>query len=101
MKEVQTLKERIDAGTTAQAPEEHATLSRIGEALDHNDFSPRFGQMILERIKKEFSLDALNDYKAVQDKVIQWIGENITIYKEEKFPRLPRSCYMTCPPESP
>ncbi|MDR2397480.1 MAG: flagellar biosynthesis protein FlhF, partial [Spirochaetaceae bacterium] len=97
LKEVQTLKERIDAGTTAQAPEEHATLNRIAEVLEYNDFSPRFSQMILERIKKEFSLDALNDYKAVQDKVIQWIGENITIYKEEKFQRLPRIMVLVGP----
>ncbi|MDR1956127.1 MAG: flagellar biosynthesis protein FlhF [Treponema sp.] len=97
LKEVQTLKERIDAGTVSSAPEEHPTLNRIGEVLGHNDFSLRFSQMILERIKKEFSLDALNDYKAVQDKVIEWIGESITIYKEEKFQRLPRIMVLVGP----
>ncbi|MDR2633480.1 MAG: flagellar biosynthesis protein FlhF [Treponema sp.] len=97
LKEVQTLKERIDAGPVSQAPEEHPTLSRIGEVLGYNDFSLRFSHMILERIKKEFSLDALNDYKAVQDKVIQWIGESIIIYKEEKFQRLPRIMVLVGP----
>jgi flagellar biosynthesis protein FlhF len=97
LKEVRTLKEQIAANTAAAPPEEHSTLSRIEDILFLNDFSSTYSQTILDRIKREFSLDGLNDYNAVQDKVLEWIGESITIYKEEKFQRLPRIMVLVGP----
>ncbi|MDR1867055.1 MAG: AAA family ATPase [Treponema sp.] len=90
LNEVRTLKERIDAGTINTVPAEHTTIKRVDELLILNDFSPGFRQTIQERIKKECSIDMLNDYNAVQDSVLEWIGESIRIYKEEKFQQRPR-----------
>jgi flagellar biosynthesis protein FlhF len=97
LKEVRTLKERIEANAASNPAEEHPTLSRIEDILFRNDFSPTYSQNILERIKRECSIEALNDYTAVQDKVLEWIGESITIYKEEKFQRLPRIVVLVGP----
>ncbi|MDR0562948.1 MAG: flagellar biosynthesis protein FlhF [Spirochaetaceae bacterium] len=97
LKEVKELKQQISATASAGQTEKHSTISRIEEILDINDFSPIFSQTILDRIKKEFSLDGLNDYTAVQDTVLEWIGESITVYKEEKFQRLPRIMVLVGP----
>ncbi|GHU26868.1 flagellar biosynthesis protein FlhF [Spirochaetia bacterium] len=94
--EVRTLKEKIDAGVPQQNPD-HAHINRINEILTLNDFSPSFRLMITERIKKECSLDMLNDYELVQDKVLEWIGESISIYKEEKFQKKPRILALVGP----
>jgi flagellar biosynthesis protein FlhF len=96
LKEVRTLKEQIAANAAAPS-EEHPTLSRIGDILFLNDFSSAYSQTILDRIKKEISLEGLNDYNAVQDRVLEWIGESITIYKEEKFQRMPRIMVLVGP----
>jgi flagellar biosynthesis protein FlhF len=94
--EVITLREQF-AATAAPVPEEHPALSRIDEVLTVNDFSPGYRKKILDRIKKEFSLDALEDYRAVQDRVVEWIGESITIYKEEKSRKRPRVLVLVGP----
>jgi flagellar biosynthesis protein FlhF len=97
LKEVQTIKEQLVANASTLSNEEHPTISRIGDILFLNDFSSTYSQTILDRIKKEFSLDTLNDYNTVQDKVLEWIGESITLYKEEKYQRLPRIMVLVGP----
>jgi flagellar biosynthesis protein FlhF len=97
LKEVQGIKEKIDARALPSAQDEHPAIKRLGEVLELNDFSSDYRAMILGKAKKEFSLDALNDYDAVQDKALEWIGESITIYKEEKFHRLPRILVLIGP----
>ncbi|MDR3333795.1 MAG: flagellar biosynthesis protein FlhF [Treponema sp.] len=98
LSEVRTLKEKIEANAVGGSPsEEHPTLDRIEEILTLNDFSPPYCQNVLDRIKREFSLDALNKYEAVQDRVLEWIGESIILYKEDKFQRRPRIMALVGP----
>ncbi|AEF81883.1 flagellar biosynthesis protein FlhF [Leadbettera azotonutricia] len=97
LKEVLGIKERMEAQALPSAQDEHPTLKQLEEVLVLNDFSASYRAMILGRAKKEFSIDALNDYDAVQDKALEWIGESITIYKEEKFHRLPRIIILVGP----
>jgi flagellar biosynthesis protein FlhF len=52
---------------------------------------------MLERIKKEFTLDSLDDFDLVQDKVVEWIGESIKIRREPKNPRRPRILVLVGP----
>ena len=95
LSEVRNLKERIDA--SALKNDEHTSLQRIKDTLILNDFSQTYRQVILDRIKKEFSLDALNNYDMVQDKVLEWIGQSITIYQEEEFQKRPRILVLVGP----
>jgi flagellar biosynthesis protein FlhF len=97
LSEVKIIKEKIDetnaavsSGVQAQAPMEHSTLTRLEEILNLNDFTSAYRKKLLERARKEFSLDALEDFDAVQDKVVEWIGESIQIYREDYFQRQPR-----------
>ncbi|HOS31204.1 MAG TPA: flagellar biosynthesis protein FlhF [Treponemataceae bacterium] len=62
------------------APEEHPTVSRILNLLEQNDFSSQFIRIMSERMKKTCSLSDLEDYDSVQERVVEWIAESISIH---------------------
>jgi flagellar biosynthesis protein FlhF len=93
LKEVLEIKKRIE-----ESPgEEHPTLKQIGELLDLNDFSPSYSRNILDRVRKEFSLENLEDYDAVQNQVVEWIGESIRIYSGDTAKNRPRIMILVGP----
>ena len=59
--------------------EKHATIKKIEELLAENEFTFSYINQISEKIKKNFSLEALDDFKAVERKVVDWIGHSILI----------------------
>lgn len=81
LKEVQELKQQM-ATEVPVDHEQHPTIQRIEELLIQNDFSVRYIRKMLSRIKKEFSLEALDDFTGVQNRVIEWIGEGIRLFDE-------------------
>lgn len=95
LEEVKSIKERLDTGGVSQ--EDHPALLRLREVLTLNDFSQTYIQNILERCRKAFSIDAFNDYDTVQDTVLEWIGESITLYQEEKFQKRPHIMVLVGP----
>ncbi|MDR0378128.1 MAG: flagellar biosynthesis protein FlhF [Spirochaetaceae bacterium] len=100
LSEVRTIKEQI-ANTSgpyaAVSGAEHPSISRIQEILHKNDFTPQYTGNIIDRIRKEFALDGLEDFTALQDTVVEWIGESIALYKEEKLRRHPRIMVLVGP----
>jgi flagellar biosynthesis protein FlhF len=97
LNEVRDIKEKIEKQNSPAPREEHPTVSRIEEILVLNDFSLSYREGIRNRIKKEFSLEGLNDYDAVQDKVQEWIGESISVLREKKFYRRPKTMILVGP----
>jgi flagellar biosynthesis protein FlhF len=103
LSEVRTIKEKIDsvsvsAGTgAAPAFADHPTLTRIGDILNQNDFTPHYRTSIMDRVRREFSLEALEDFGAVEEKVVEWIGESIRIYREDQYQRKPRIVVLVGP----
>jgi flagellar biosynthesis protein FlhF len=95
--QVETLTEKIDAKVLPQKDEEHPTLEKLEELFAQNDFSPGYTRMMLDRVRKEFSLDGLEDFDAVQDRVLEWIGETITIHTETPPRRPPRILVLVGP----
>ncbi|MDR2069193.1 MAG: flagellar biosynthesis protein FlhF [Spirochaetaceae bacterium] len=93
LNEVLNLKKKLNT----PPGEEHSTLTRIGEILDLNDFSPGYSRNILDRMKKEFPLEILNDYDQVQDQVVEWIGESIDIFKPDPPKKRPRIMILVGP----
>ncbi|MCK9171008.1 MAG: hypothetical protein M0P01_11405 [Treponema sp.] len=63
--------------------EKHPTVKKIEELLADNEFTYSYISDISARIKSSFSLEALEDFKTVQRKVVDWIGESITITPEK------------------
>ncbi|MDR1420511.1 MAG: flagellar biosynthesis protein FlhF [Treponema sp.] len=82
LREVRSIKEKIDAGENRNAgEEEHPSFTRLGELLEQNDFSPSYSRGIFERIRKECPLDTLDNFDDLEGKVLEWIGEGVKLYR--------------------
>jgi flagellar biosynthesis protein FlhF len=87
LKEIQGLRESLEArafaGSVAEAAsgsgELHPSLAKMEDLLTANDFSGDFIAAILDRAKREFSLEALENYPVLMAAVVGWIGERIEI----------------------
>jgi flagellar biosynthesis protein FlhF len=95
--EVRMIKEKLENSDLSGSKEEHPTLNRIDDILILNDFSSSYRKAMLEKVRKEISLAGLNNYQAVQDKVLEWIGESIKIYEAGKFNVRPRIMILVGP----
>lgn len=65
--------------------DKHETIKKIEEMLKDNDFSEAFIEMIEEKIRNDFSLDQLENFDLVERRVVDWIGESISIAKESVY----------------
>jgi len=95
--EVKTIKEKLENQGLAGSREEHPTLNRIEDILILNEFPASYRKTLLERVRKEVSLEGLNNFDVVQDKVLEWIGESIKIYENDKFNVRPRIMILVGP----
>jgi flagellar biosynthesis protein FlhF len=85
------LKEIQDKISTGTPQTEHPHLARISQMLRQNDFSDRYTASIMERSRKELSLETLEDFNAIQNRVIEWIGESVKIYSTPEKPEAAKS----------
>ena len=97
MEEIRSIKEKLENQGVSSSREEHPNLNRIEDILILNDFPPTYRKIILDRVKKEFSLEALDHFFPLQDKIIEWIGESIKIYEEDKFKISPKIIILVGP----
>ncbi|MCL2276929.1 MAG: AAA family ATPase [Treponema sp.] len=82
---INELKDMVQKNNIANnnGKDEHPAFIRVKELLRQNDFSEKYIEKMLDRLKKEMSLDQLNDLKTVQDHLLNWIGESISVFKED------------------
>lgn len=92
---LEEIKEKIE--NTSGAKEEHPALTRCAELLKLNDFSNSYIEKMLAKARKELSLDNLEDPDLVHERLIEWIGESINIYKEEQTRHKPRIMVLVGP----
>jgi flagellar biosynthesis protein FlhF len=98
-----SLEEKIEEKFAEVSPapppvrEEHANLARLADILILNDFSRTYQEKLLERVRKECPLDILEDFDALQDRILEWIGESITIFKEKPVRQPPRIMVLVGP----
>jgi flagellar biosynthesis protein FlhF len=87
MKEVLLgLTEKLNAAAASSARKDaHPSIAKICDLLYENDFSVSYVRRITDRIKKEFSLEELENFEALEDRVVDWIGESISLYNPEKL----------------
>jgi flagellar biosynthesis protein FlhF len=86
LKEVRALNEKVETKLEPRPREEnqdHSVLGKLEEDLALNDFSPAYIRMMIERVRREFALEDLDDYERVQRTVAVWIGESISVYREK------------------
>jgi len=73
--------EKQDQISAKSAPrQDHPSLLRITQILRQNEFSERYINGLLDRARKELPLETLDDYTAVQNQALVWIGESIKIF---------------------
>ena len=97
LKEVQSIKVKIDAAAVEERPDqEHETLNRIEELLFANDFTREYTKSIMDRLRKEVSLDELEDYNCIVETVVEWIGGSVRVTRE-RFERKPRVFVLVGP----
>ena len=65
--------------------DKHETIKKIEEVLEQNEFSFSYINMIEEKIRNDFSLEQLDNFDLVERRVVDWIGESISIAKEYVF----------------
>ena len=95
--EVRTIKQKLENQGLPASREEHPTFNRIDDLLVLNDFPPSFRKTLLDRMRKEITIDGLGNFNAVQDKVLEWIGESVKIYETDKFKVRPRIMILVGP----
>ena len=79
-KQIEKFGEKLDSITERRVENnEHPSIEKIDELLVQNEFSPSFIKDINARIKSELTWEQLDDFDLVQQKVLQWIGESISI----------------------
>jgi len=95
--EVKSIKEKLESQGLAGSSEDHPTLNRLDDVLILNDFPAAYRKALLERARKEMTLEGLDNYSAVQNKALEWIGESIKIYENDKFKVRPRIMILVGP----
>lgn len=79
LKEIKALRQDVSSIQTYSAEDEHESVVKIRKLLEDNEFSPAYTRKIIERLKKEFTIEDLEDFEQVQISVVDWIGESIKI----------------------
>lgn len=70
--------------SATNAGDKHPSVLKIEELLQKNEFTFSYINSITTRLRSELSMDELDDFKGVQKKVVDWIGESIHI-----LPKIP------------
>jgi flagellar biosynthesis protein FlhF len=80
LKEIQGLRESMkEARPEVKHEELHPSLARIDALLALNEFSEEFRSQTIEMARREFSLEKLDNYAALQSAVVEWIGGRIRV----------------------
>jgi len=92
-----TLKEIKDNLAGGGKKEEHPAFVRAADILNQNDFSQSYIKKMLDRLRGELTLDELDDAAEVEEKLVEWIGESISIYKEDENHQKPKIMVLVGP----
>ncbi len=86
LKEIQSLRETIREPRPEERKEDlHPSLSRIDNLLAVNEFSDELRAEIREMARRDFSLERLENFPALQAAVVEWIGQRIRIDAPPSF----------------
>jgi len=65
--------------------EKHPTIKKIEDLLERNEFTFKYITAISNRIRAELSLEQLEDFDFVEQTVVDWVGESISIAPVHAF----------------
>jgi flagellar biosynthesis protein FlhF len=83
LEEFAQVKEAVE---TVHAPRnaDHETIRRVRDTLSMNGFSAGYIEQTVERLRREFSVAALDDAAAVEQRVRVWIAGDMLFYDEDR-----------------
>lgn len=90
LKTLDEIKEMLadhQAKLSVAVPAEHENITRIEQILTENEFSPAYIKKMTDRLRKDFSLEDLDNFDLIQAQIVDWIGESISIYPLEIIKR--------------
>lgn len=96
LSEVRSLKETLSETARGGQEPEHPTLAALDALLADNDFSAAYREALLSRARSEFSLGALDDYDAVEQSLLEWIGDDVRAPAQAR-PSKPRVVVLVGP----
>ncbi|WP_407424929.1 AAA family ATPase [Treponema sp.] len=83
-KTMETTMKNIAAATNAA--DKPVSIQKVEEFLQENEFTFSYINKITTRLKSELSVEQLEDFNFVQEKVIDWIGESLKISPKTYHP---------------
>lgn len=81
------LPEKMQSPEVVIAKQEHPSLVRLQALLEDNEFSPPYVRMVMDRVRREFSLESLENFDLLEQSVVSWIAESIQVHEEKKTSR--------------
>jgi len=85
LREVKELKEKITTGPKEEVSL-HPSLEQMRSLLADNDFSESFIDDMLNRLRREFSLEDLEKYSLLEEAVMSWVGESLLEHIDTPVP---------------
>ncbi|QEN07875.1 flagellar biosynthesis protein FlhF [Oceanispirochaeta crateris] len=85
LKEVKELKEKMNIHPREEAPL-HPSLSQMKSLLKDNDFSDTYIDDMITRLRREFSLEDLDQYSLLEEAVMTWVGESLREHQDPLVP---------------
>lgn len=79
-----------EIATATNAGDKPVSIQKIEDLLQENEFTFSYINKITTRLRSELSVEELDDFDFVQNKVVDWIGESIKIAPKEihKYPHV-------------
>ncbi len=76
---MQEISNQVSELKSATKNDVHPTIAKIESLLEENEFTHNFISGISGRIRTEFALEELENFKLVEKRVVDWIGQSISI----------------------
>ncbi|MGP1438065.1 MAG: hypothetical protein ACTTKH_03230 [Treponema sp.] len=87
--------EELAVKITAGVPnvKEHENLEKIKITLKDNDFSDEYISSLVEAIKKEVTVEELENYSVLSKKVLDYIATSVEVKQFEPIPEKKSNCF--------
>lgn len=80
LQEIREMKESLKE-KNEEKEDLHPAIEKVEKLLELNEFSKDYIQSISGRVKREFSLEELENEEEIHEKVVEWIGGSLQFYR--------------------
>ncbi len=79
LEEVRGLKERMESGPAPANHKKHHSIEKIEQLLSENEFTYTYITSMVARLRKELSMEELEDFQIVQDRILGWVLDSVSV----------------------